>query len=131
MRHSFFFDLLMISFLAGMTVSCSHSGSDEVFLISQLEKQPEFEGGYELFMLYLSEEIKNAPEGTFDEVEGKIFIDFVIDRAGNISNVSFKSSLSSGAAKELKLILENSPSWRPGQLKGKPVASYQTLPIKF
>lgn len=100
-------------------------------LLNQLDKQPEFEGGYEQFILYISEEVKKAPEGTFDGIEDKVFIDFIIDKEGSVSHVSLKNPLPSGAAKELKSILEKCPAWAPGQINGESVATIQTLPIKF
>lgn len=125
---------LLIFLLSALITSCSKSGSsgfEEVFLLNQLDKQPEFEGGYEQFILYISEGVKKAPEGRLDEIEEKIFIDFIIDKDGSVSNVTLKNPLPSGAAKELKLILENSPAWTPGHINGQPVASFQTLPIQF
>lgn len=125
---------LLIPLLTGWTTSCTNSGSfgsEEVFLLNQLDKHPEFEGGYEKFILYLSDGVKKAPMGTFDEIEEKIFIDFIIEKDGSISHVTLKNPLPPIAAKELKSILEKCPVWTPGQINGKPVASYQTLPIKF
>lgn len=133
-RTCFFPYVLLLLFLTGLMTSCSNSGSsgsEEVFLLNQLDKQPEFEGGYEQFILYISEEVKKAPEGTFDGIEDKVFIDFIIDKEGSVSHVSLKNPLPSGAAKELKSILEKCPAWAPGQINGESVASFQTLPIKF
>jgi protein TonB len=134
MIHSSFRIFLLILLFAGFVVSCSQLGPsqpDEVYLLNQLDVAPEFEGGYDQFIRYLSESIKNATEGTFDQLEGKIFIDFVIDEEGKVSQVSIKTPIPLRAGRELKSILENSPAWTPGQLNGQPVASFQTLPIKF
>lgn len=134
MKHSCFRIFLLILLFAGFVVSCSQSGPsdpDEVYLLDQLDVAPAFEGGYDQFIRYLSESIKNAPEGTFDQLEDKIFVDFVIDEEGKVSQVSIKTPLPLRAGRELKSILENSPAWTPGQLNGQPVASFQTLPIKF
>jgi protein TonB len=134
MIHTVFRDFFLISLLVVMLVSCSHSSTSEpaeVYLLNQLDVAPAFEGGYDKFIRYLSESIKNAPKGTFDQLEEKIFIDFVIDKEGKVSQVSIKTPIPLRPARELKSILENSPAWTPGQLNGQPVATFQTLPIKF
>lgn len=103
----------------------------KVYLINELDEPPQFQGGYEEFITFITEGVKNAPEGTFDSLKEKVFIDFVIDKEGKVSQIAFKRPLPLAIEKELKSILAKSPNWKPGKVKGESVASLQTLPIKF
>jgi len=127
--------LFLTAFLLFIAVACTGtSSSDEmekVFLLDELDKAPEFPGGYDEFINYLIQEIKASPAGTFDAIDDKIYIDFIIDSKGKISGVKVKNPLPLGTERALKSLLEKSPNWSPGKVNGEVVSSFQTLPLKF
>jgi hypothetical protein len=73
--------------------SCTESTvkDDKIYLLDQLDEKPQFKGGYGNFIKYIIGEVKNAPKGTFDSIEDKVFVDFVIDRNGKVNKVTFKN----------------------------------------
>jgi protein TonB len=129
-----FFGMIPMFFL--LVFSCTRPMSTykeevKIYLLNELDEAPEFEGGYEQFITFLLQEIQKSPKGTFDSIEEKVYVDFVIDENGTVTEVNISTPISIGAERALKSILENSPSWKPGKVNGKPVFSFQTLPIKF
>ncbi|WP_192347198.1 hypothetical protein [Algoriphagus sp. Y33] len=123
--------LFLLSVISCNEPEATDKEEEKIFLLNELDEKPEFEGGYENFITYIIKGIQESPKGTFGSIGEKVFIDFVIDKEGNVSKVTLKTPLPLGIERELKSILEKSPTWKPGRVNGEPVSSFQTLPIKF
>jgi protein TonB len=126
-----YFTGLLLIFTVACTGTTTSDEIEKVFLLDELDKAPEFPGGYDEFINYLIQEIKASPAGTFDAIDDKIYIDFIIDSKGKISGVKVKNPLPLGTERALKSLLEKSPNWSPGKVNGEVVSSFQTLPLKF
>ncbi len=105
--------------------------ANEIYTI--VEQMPEFPGGQSALMNYLSSNIKYPEECRKMGVEGKVFIKFIVDKLGNITNVQILRGVPDGQLleKEAIRVVQSMPKWSPGKQLGKPVDVFFTLPIAF
>ena len=64
-------------------------------------------------------------------IEGKVFVQFVVDKDGSITEVKAIKGIEAGCDDEAVRVLENSPVWIPGRQNGQPVKVRMILPITF
>jgi periplasmic protein TonB len=64
-------------------------------------------------------------------VQGRVFVQFVIEKDGSISNVKVLRSVDPELDKEAIRVIEASPKWTPGKQQGRPVRVFFTFPITF
>ena len=104
---------------------------DNDSIYNTVEVMPEFPGGMDQMAKYLSENIK-YPEGAKDKgVSGRVFIGFVIEKDGSVSNAEVMKGIGGGCDEEALRVVKAMPNWKPGTMKGKPVRVHYTLPIFF
>jgi protein TonB len=102
---------------------------DEIFTI--VEKMPEFPGGEEALMNYLSKNIKYPQTAKELGIQGTVYVSFVVDQYGNINNVKLLRGIGGGCDEEAVRVVEKMPRWNPGKQGGRPVKVEYRLPIRF
>jgi len=102
---------------------------DEIFTV--VESMPEFPGGMGALMKYLAENIKYPPLAKESGIQGRVFINFVVEPDGSISNVKVLRGIGGGCDEEAVRVVEAMPKWKPGMQRGKPVRVSYNLPVKF
>jgi len=102
---------------------------DEVYTMA--EKMPEFPGGEEALMKYLSENLEYPELATEDKLEGKVTIGFVVQEDGKVVDVEVLEGIGGGCDEEAVRVVNAMPNWSPGYEKGKPVKVEYSLPIAF
>lgn len=102
---------------------------EEVKLV--VEKHPEFPGGLPGLMDYLSKNIKYPEPARRAYVEGKVFVSFVVQKDGSVSNVEVLKGLGFGCDEEALRVTKAMPKWKPAMHKGEVVNVKYNLPIKF
>lgn len=97
------------------------------------EQMPEFPGGQQAMMTYLVKYLKYPQECIENEVEGKVFVGFVVGREGLITDVKVLRGVPGCPAleKEAVRVVKTMPNWHPGQQNGKPVPVQMTVPVVF
>ncbi len=102
---------------------------NKVFLV--VEQPPEFEGGLEAMYKYLSKNVKYPASARRMNIEGSVFVGFVVDADGRISDASIIKGISADCDKEALRVVQAMPRWRPGKQSGRPVRVKYVLPIKY
>ncbi len=102
-----------------------------VYDFVSIEKQPEFKGGMVKFYEYLRENVKYPAEAKANKVQGKVFLSFIVETDGELSDIKVDRKLGSGTDEEAIRVLKASPKWTPGMLNGKPVRVKYNIPITF
>lgn len=102
---------------------------DKVFTI--VEKMPRFPGGDEEMFKFLDKNIVYPSNAKDLNVQGKVYVSFVIDTFGNISNVSVERGIGFGCDDEAIRVISMMPRWEPGLQSGHPVKVKFVLPIYF
>ncbi len=96
-----------------------------------VERMPTYKGGDEALIKYLKT-TAIIPYSIKDKnIQGRIFVDFKIDTAGNVNDVKILKSLYPELDSIALKIIREMPSWIPATQKGKPVAIRYRLPIYF
>ena len=101
----------------------------EIFTI--VEQMPEFPGGQEALMNFLLENVKYPNEAIKQGIEGKVFLRFVVNYDGSISDIVILRDIGGGCGEEGVRLIKSMPIWAPGKQRGKLVNVYFTVPIIF
>ena len=65
------------------------------------------------------------------EIQGKVYVRFVVEKDGSITNADVVRKVSPGLDKLARTTVEGMPKWTPGKQGGKPVRMWFTLPVSF
>ncbi len=103
--------------------------TDSVYTL--VDVMPEFPGGVNALMSYLSENITYPEQAKKDGVHGKVFISFVIEKTGKVNNVKVLRGIGEACDAEAVRVVKSMPDWKPGLSEGKPVRVQYNIPIKF
>lgn len=95
------------------------------------EDMPEFPGGNQAMYKYLSENIKYPTMAMESGISGRVYVSFIVEKDGSISDVKVMRGIGGGCDKEAVRVVKNMPKWTPGKQKGKAVRVKFTLPINF
>ena len=101
----------------------------EIFDIA--ETSPEFKGGLKELYKYLGENIKYPKEAQKANIEGIVFVKFVIEADGKIGDIKITKGVDLSLDLEAMRVVKSMPDWTPGIQNGKPVAVYYNMPISF
>lgn len=96
-----------------------------------VEKMPSFPGGMSALMEYLSKNIKYPIEAQKEKIQGRIVVQIIVDKNGNITNPKITKSVHPLLDAEAIRLTMNMPKWEPGTQRGKPVNVRYTFPILF
>ena len=99
--------------------------------LNVVEQMPEFPGGQKALYKYLSENIRYPVVARENSIEGTVYIGFVVDTDGQLSNITVKRGVAGGCTEESVRVISSMPKWIPGKHKGELVRVNFTMPIKF
>jgi periplasmic protein TonB len=102
---------------------------ETTFLI--VEQMPEFKDGEKAMFRYLAENFKIPALARENGIEGTVYVSFVINKDGDVRDVTIKRGISGGCNEEAVRVVSSMPKWKPGRQNGKAVNVAFTLPIKI
>ena len=102
---------------------------DEIFTIVEETATPK--GGMAAFYKFVGSKLKYPPQANRMGVEGKVYVEFVINRDGSIVDARVVRGIGAGCDEEAVRVVASSPAWNPGKQRGKAVRQKYTLPIIF
>jgi protein TonB len=102
---------------------------DEIFVF--VEDQPSFPGGDEARIKYLQENIKYPEMAKESGIQGTVYVTFVVEKDGRITNVKVLRGIGGGCDEEAVRIIKNMPRWKPGKQRGRAVRAQFNMPIRF
>ena len=107
------------------------NNTDKIYERTTLDVQSEFPGGDMDLYEYVSKNLEYPKEAK--KIKGKVFVKFVIEKDGSISNIEVIKFPEGGQAlaDEVIRVVKSMPKWKPGEIKGKPVRSNFILPVNF
>ena len=80
---------------------------------------PQFPGGQEQLVDYLSSRIKYPPKAQRKGITGRVFVNFIVDTDGSICNVTVLKGVHPLLDKEAQRVVINMPKWEPGYEEDK------------
>jgi len=96
-----------------------------------VEQSAEPIGGLEAFYKWVGKTMRYPAAARRMGLEGKVFVKFVIEPTGAISNVEIVKGFNGECDKEAQRVLSIAPKWKPGRQSGRAVRQAYTLPIAF
>ena len=102
---------------------------DEIF--KSVEQMPQFPGGDAALMEYLDSHIQYPPEAAKNNIQGRVILQFVVDKTGEIGEVKVVRSVDKDLDEEAVRIVKTLPKFIPGRQNGQAVAVWYTLPVTF
>ena len=112
------------------TTECLCLPSEEAVFISY-EHLPEFPGGHQALMKFLSENIQYPEEAKESKIQGRVFVQFTINEIGKICNVKVVRSVSPELDQEAIRVVKLMPDWIPARNRGQNICMPFTMPINF
>ena len=94
-------------------------------------QMPEFPGGSAALATFLSNSLKYPIIAQEIGIHGKVFITFVVNRDGSISDIRVSRSVDPSLDNEAIRVVQSMPKWIPGKQNGETVRVYHTVPINF
>jgi protein TonB len=103
--------------------------SSQVFTAFDIE--PKYPGGIAAFDRFIDQNLKYPEVASLIGISGKVYLTFVIEKDGKVTDVTPVSCLGAGCESEAVRVISMSRAWKPGTQNGKPVSVMYTIPIVF
>jgi TonB family protein len=128
MKTTIFLIVLLIAFTLGV-----HAQVDSIKpqTSSTQNTKPEFPGGEEAMYKYLMANITLPADAEKDRIQGRVYITFIVDSDGNITNASVARGVHKSLDDEALRVINKMPKWKPALQNGKPVSMNYVIPIEF
>ena len=110
-------------------VEIEEEETDEIYTI--VEKLADFPGGKENFYKYISKNLVYPQAARRMGIEGKVFVQFVVEKDGSITDVKAVKGIGANCDSEAVRVVSNSPNWEPAKQRGRPVRSRVIVPLIF
>ncbi len=115
--------------VAPVVVKKEEEEETQVFFI--VEEMPEFPGGELALRKFIAQSIKYPVIAQENGIQGKVYVNFVVDRDGSVTNAKIARGVDPSLDKEAMRVVNSLPKWKPGKQRGKAVKVSYTVPINF
>lgn len=109
------------------TVSPEQKLKGDIYSVAGIEKKPEFPGGVVAFYKFIAKNYKSPSTS----VKGKVYVTFIIEKDGSLSDIKVLRDLGYGTGAEAIRVLSICPNWIPGEKNGQKVRCLYSLPISI
>jgi TonB family protein len=103
----------------------------EQLIFQVVEEMPSFPGGMNECMMFLAKNMRYPVAAQKAKIEGRVIVQFVVDRDGSIKDTQVVRSVSPELDAEAVRVVSSMPKWNPGKQRGKAVAVKYTMPVMF
>ena len=103
--------------------------TEEIF--KSVEQMPQFPGGEAALMKFLASHINYPPMAAENNVQGKVVVQFVVDKTGKVGEVKVVRSVDKDLDREAVRVCKSLPKFTPGRQNGQAVSVWYTLPVTF
>lgn len=100
-------------------------------IFNAVQFTPEFPGGEQALGKFLQANIKYPKADKKNSIQGKVYIQFVVERDGSLTDFKILRAPTEAMGVEVQRVLSLSPNWKPGIQNDKPVRVQYTLPVNF
>lgn len=103
--------------------------SDEVFV--HVQDMPEFPGGQQAMFEFVAREIEYPNVAKENGIQGRVYVQFVVNKDGSLSNVEVSRGVHPSLNKEAMRVVNEMPEWKPGKQRSEPVRVSIVIPVNF
>ncbi len=111
------------------TLNAGDGNPDAVY--TYVEEPPIFPGGENARMMFLRNNIKYPQLALQNKIQGKVYISFIVEKDGSLSNIKVLQGIGAGCDEEALRVMRLMPKWKPGKTQGHPVRVVISMPINF
>ncbi len=104
---------------------------DEGKVFTIVEEMPAFPGGEEKMLQYISKNIKYPPVARENNITGRVYVSFVVDKDGKIKDAKILRGIGGGCDEEALRVVKSMPDWKAGRQNGRSVQVQFNLPVNF
>ena len=112
-----------------VAIEIEEESDEEFFMV--VENMPEFPGGDLGLMKYIQKNVKYPPIAKEYNITGKVFVSFIVDKSGSVSDVKIARGVDKSLDAEALRVVKSLPKYKPGKQRGKAVRVMFTIPINF
>ncbi len=123
--------ILAVSLLLFVFISVNSFSQDLDSIYIVCDDSPGFPGGDEPRLKFLQKNIKYPQMAREMGIQGKVFVTFVIEKDGSLTNAKILRGIGGGCDEEIIRIVSIMPKWEPGIKDGKVVRTQFNMPVKF
>ncbi|QKJ32043.1 M56 family metallopeptidase [Mucilaginibacter mali] len=113
------------------TVPISFVLADGNETFTAVEQSAMYPGGMSAFGRYLGNNIRYPQEAREKRIQGKVYVSFVVEKDGSLSDVRALRDIGGGLGDEAVRVIEQSPRWNPGMQNGNLIRQRVTTPVSF
>ena len=106
-----------------------HEEENKVFDV--VEQMPSFPGGQAALMQYLSSHVKYPAVAEENGIQGRVTVQFVVEKDGSVTDVKTMKSVDPSLDKEAERVVKSMPKWIPGKQNGSAVRVKYFVPVVF
>jgi len=103
--------------------------NEPIFLMP--EEPAQYPGGDEALLKFLRKNIKYPKQAIKDQISGTVYVQFVVEKDGSISDVKVVRGIGGGCDEEAVRVITKMPNWIPAKQKGIPVRFFYVIPFAF
>jgi TonB family protein len=96
-----------------------------------VEQMPEYIGGVEALLKFISSNVKYPADAKQNGVEGKVLVQFIVDEQGKVVYPKIIKGVGFGCDEEAIRVVNLLKGWKPGMQGGKPVKVKMVIPFVF
>lgn len=96
-----------------------------------VEELPQFPGGAVELMKWLTRNLRYPYTAQQQKVQGKVVVQFIINKDGSVSDIKVVKSLNTDCDREALRVIRLMPKWKPGVQHDKPCRTMVCIPINF
>lgn len=96
-----------------------------------VEEMPDFPGGVQALMEYLSKNVKYPVDAHSAGIQGRVIVSFTVKKDGSIADTKIARSVAPSLDKEAERVISTMPKWKPGKQRGEAVNVRFTVPVMF
>lgn len=106
-------------------------GDQKETIFEVVEDMPDFPGGQNALMEYLSKKVKYPVEAQANGIQGRVVVEFVVTKDGSLTDIKTVRSINQYLDKEAERVIAAMPKWKPGKQRGQNVNVKFTVPVSF
>ena len=122
--------LVLVCFISLTTIAQNQTDNDTT-IYSVVDEMPQFPGGDSAMVAYLTHNLHYPQTEKEKGIQGKVFVGFVVEKDGIISNVEVKKGIGEECDAEAVRVIREMPTWSPGKQNSECVRVSLVLPINF
>ena len=104
---------------------------EDTLIYEVVEQSAEFPGGMEALYKFISRNVEYPKKASKEGVNGKVYVQFTVEKDGSITDVHVVRGIGSGCDEEAVRVVKMMPEWKSGKQRGQPVRTRYKLPVSF